>query len=427
MVSIMMLVMLALFLTGIPLIFAIGFSTLIYVSVDSPIPLTILPQQIISAVDKFVLLAIPLFLLTGRLMADGQLTARLMRFSQSLVGWLRGGLAQVNVLTNMLMAGISGSSLADAAATGGAIIPLMKRSGYSAPFSAVVTAAAACIGPIIPPSVIMVVIGGLTTVSIARMFLGGIVPGLLIGLLFALLIARISRRRDYPKDSGINLKEVVSSFIDALPTLGLPVIIIGGILSGAFTPTEAAAIAAIYTMILTALYREITLRMFYHAVVDIAVASGAILFVVCVSGILGWVLIVERIGSDVVALMSSISTDPTVILALMTLALLVLGFFIEILAVLILTVPVLMPLVQTVGIDPVHFGVVATIALATGLITPPFGLGMFLTSGIAQIRLEEFSREAVPFIACLILSLAILILVPELVVTLPNMVMGEVK
>lgn len=417
--------MVALFFTGMPIVLAIGFCSVLYAVFLAGVPLSIIPQQTISAIDTFLLLAIPMFILTGSLMGETDVTRRLVRFSQSLVGWIRGGLAHVNVMTNVLMAGISGSGLADAAATGSALIPVMKRAGYGSAFSAAVTACASCIGPIIPPSIIMVVIGGLTSISIGRMFLGGVVPGLILGLLFGVVCYVVSRRRNYPVEGRFDATEMVRSLLAALPSLGLPAIIVGGILSGIFTPTESAGVAAVYVIVLGVVNRSLTWRAFYRAVVETAVVSGTVMFIVGISAIFAWILIAENAGEAIVGLLQSITSDPKITMLLVTAALLVLGCVMEVLAVLILTVPVLMPVVESAKIDPVYFGVIVTVALTTGLVTPPFGLTMFLMCKMSGVTIEEFSRESMPFIAILVGTIVLLIFVPGLVLWLPDALMGE--
>lgn len=418
-------VMVLLFFTGMPIVLAIGFCSLLYAAFVAGVPLTIIPQQVVGGIDTFLLLAIPMFILTGSLMGETDVTARLVRFSQSLVGWIRGGLAQVNIMTNVIMAGISGSGLADAAATGSALIPVMKRAGYGGAFAAAVTACASCIGPIIPPSIIMVVIGGLTSISIGRMFLGGVIPGLILGLLFGVVCYVVSRHRNYPVEARFDLMEMVRSFLAALPSLGLPVIIVVGILSGVFTPTESAGVAAVYVIGVGVLNRKLTWRGFYRAMVETGVVSGTVMFVVGISAIFGWILIAENAGDLIVAGLKTITTDPKTMMLLVTVVLLILGCFMEVLAILILSVPVLMPLVDAIGIDPVYFGVIATIALATGLVTPPFGLAMFLMCKMADVSIEAFAREALPFIFCILIGLLLFIYFPQLILWVPDMLMGE--
>lgn len=417
--------LLVLFAMGMPIALAIGIVSLLYAMLVASVPLVIIPQQTLSAVDSFILLAVPMFLLSGMLMNDADVARRLVRFSRSLIGWMRGGLAHVNIMTNLLISGISGSGVADAAATGSALIPVMKKEGYSPAFAAAVTGCSSCAGPIIPPSIIMVIIGGLTTVSIARMFLGGFLPGILLGAVFGLLVMWIARVRKYPKTAGIDVREIGASFIGALPSLGLPLIIIGGILSGVFTPTESAAVAAAYVILLGLFYRQLTWHHFYRALVEVGVTTGTVMFVVGISGIFGWMLISEDIGTAIADKLLSITTNPTYMLLLIVGVLLVLGCIMEVIAILILTVPVLMPVVTQLGIDPVHFGVVATVALSTGLVTPPFGLTMFLMCRMANITIEQFAREAAPFIGGLIVVILLLVFFPQIVLYLPDLLMGQ--
>jgi len=416
--------MLVLFLTGMPIVYAVGLASLLYAAFVAGVPLTIVPQQIIGGIDVFLLLAIPMFVLAGSLMGEADVTKRLVALSTSLVGWLRGGLAQVTVMTNAIISGISGSGLADAAATGSALIPAMRRSGYGAGFAAAVTGCSSVMGPIIPPSIVMVVIGGLTNISIGRMFLGGILPGLLLGLMFAVVCYLVARRRDYPVQAAFSVREVGVALWAALPSLGLPLIIIGGILSGVFTPTESAGVAAAYVMVLGLVHRTFVWKEFYRAVVQTGVVAGAVLFVVGVSAIFGWILINEQVGDAIAGLLNSITRDADSMMFLIIGVLLLLGCLMEVLAVLILVVPVLLPVVVAAGIDPVHFGVVATVALSAGLVTPPFGLTMFLMCNLANVSIEQFARESLPFFACIFVALILLIQFPQIVLWLPKTLMS---
>ncbi len=418
--------LLLLFISGMPIVLAVGAVVLFYVVVFADVPLVIIPQQTIAAIDSFLLLAIPMFLLTGQLMGDADITRRFIRFSQSLVGWMRGGIGQVNVLSSILMSGISGSGLADAAATGSVLIPIMKRSGYGAPFSAALTGCAcAVIGPMIPPSIIMVLIGGLTSVSIARMFLGGIIPGLLLGLFFGIVVYLTARQRDFPRSASFSGREVVVSFWGALPSLGLPIIIIGGILAGVFTPTESAAVAVIYTIGLGLCYRQMSFSVFSRAVVEVGVTTATVLFIIGISGIFGWMLVSESIGDAIVEWLVGITTNQTLMLLLISGVFLLLGCFVDSVAILVLAIPVLMPLVLQLGIDPVAFGVIASLALATGLVTPPFGLIMFLMCRMADVRIEDFSKELIPLLGAVLAALVLIIIFPELILWLPDLIMGE--
>lgn len=416
--------MILLFLTGMPIVLAVGFCSLLYIVFVAGVPLVIMPQQLMTGVDTFLLLAVPMFILAGSLMAEADVTKRLVALSTSLVGWMRGGLAQVNVMTSAVISGISGSALADAAATGSALIPAMRKDGYGAGFAAALTGYASVMGPVIPPSIVMVVIGGLTNISIGKMFLGGVIPGLLLGVLFAFLSYAISVKRNYPVQAKFSLPQVSVALRGALPSLGLPLIIIGGILSGVFTPTESAGVAAAYVIILGLVHRTFEWKTFYRSVVETGVVSGTVLFIIGVSAIFGWILVNESAADGIAATLNGITSDPRIMMLIVMGAFLLLGCLMEVLAVLILVVPVVLPVVVAAGVDPVHFGVVATVALSVGLVTPPFGLTMFLMCKLSSVSVEEFARESIPFFLCTLFALVLLILVPELVVWLPNLLMG---
>ena len=416
--------MVLLFLTGMPIVLSVGFCSVLYIAFVAGVPLAIVPQQVISGVDTFLLLAIPMFILAGSLMGEADVTKRLVALSTSLVGWIRGGLAQVNVMTSCILSGISGSGLADAAATGSALIPAMRKSGYGAGFAAAVTGCSSVMGPIIPPSIIMVVIGGLTNISIGKMFLGGLVPGLLLAGMFAAICYVVSVKRNYPVQAKFSWSEVGIALRGALPSLGLPLIIIVGILSGAFTPTESAGVAAAYVIILGLAHRTFVWKDFYRSVVETGVVSGTVMFIVGVSAIFGWILVNENAGDGIATALGGITQDPRMMLLIVTAVLLLLGCLMEVLAILILVVPVVLPVLTAAGVDPVHFGVIATVALSVGLVTPPFGLTMFLMCKLSSVSIEEFARESIPFFVCLATALVLLIFIPELVVWLPNLLMA---
>ncbi len=417
--------MVLLFLTGMPIVLSVGFCSVLYVIFVAAVPLSIVPQQVIGGMDTFLLLAIPMFILAGSLMGEADVTKRLVALSTSLVGWVRGGLAQVSVMTSAIISGISGSGLADAAATGSALIPVMRQSGYGKGFAAAVIGCSSVMGPIIPPSIIMVVIGGLTNISIGKMFLGGLVPGLLLAVMFAAICYFIAVKRNYPVQARFSWPLVWVAFRGALPSLGLPLIIIGGILSGAFTPTESAGVAAAYVILLGLAHRTFVWKDFYRSVVETGVVSGSVMFIVGVSAVFGWILVNENAGDGIASALSGVTSDPTLMLLLVTGVMLVLGCLMEALAILILVVPVLLPVLIATGIDPVHFGVVATVALSAGLVTPPFGLTMFLVCKLADVSVEEFALESIPFFVCIGVALGLLIFFPEIVLWLPNLLMGK--
>jgi tripartite ATP-independent transporter DctM subunit len=411
---------------GAPVAVAMGLTGAVAVFMIGDIPHEVIAQRFITGVDSFPLLAVPFFILAGALMNTGGTTQRLVGFANVLVGRFTGGLGHVNVVSNMIMAGMSGSAAADAAGTGSVLIPAMARAGYSRPFAAALTAAASTIGPIIPPSIPFVVFGVLASVSIGRLFLGGAVPGLLMGLYLMAAVYIISKRRGYARGVPPTRRQVWEAFRDALPALMLPVIIIWGIVGGVVTPTEAAVLAVLYALFLgTVVYRELTWKSIWAMFGEAAMTTATVMFIVAASALLAWVLTRQQAGPALVKLVTSISTDPTVILLILNVVLLVLGCFLETLSLMILLVPVLLPLIKALGIDPVHFGVMFTLNLMIGLITPPVGMSMFIACRIARIQIVEYAREVWPFVLALVVVLLLVTFFPIVVLFLPNLVMGN--
>ncbi len=432
MLALLFVVMLILMVLGMDLGIAMGMAALAYILVQalsgSLLTLTILPQKMVNGVDSFPLLAVPLFMLAGELMNRGGITHRLVRFATAVVGHITGGLANVVIVTNMIMAGMSGSAIADAAATGAVLVPAMRTAGYPQRFAAAVVGAASTLGPIIPPSIPMILIGSMVEVSVGRMFLGGAVPGILIGLALMATVGIIARRRGFPVEPRASLRTLLVSGRDALLALAMPVIVVGGILSGATTPTEASALAVWYAFLLGALvYREIRLRDVPEILVGIAVKSGAVMLTVATASVFGWIATSERMGPLLTRWIMSLTTSPTLILLLMMLALLVLGCLMEPIPILVLMTPILFPVVTAIGIDPVHFGVLVTINVTIGMLTPPVGLTLFLMSSISGVSVLEIARACLPFLAVLMVALVVLSYVPSVVVWLPNLVMGAAR
>ena len=318
------------------------------------------------------------------------------------------------------------TAAADAAGTGSVLIPAMVRSGYSRAFSAALTAAASTIGPIIPPSIPFVVFGVLASVSIGRLFLGGAIPGVLMGLYLMVAVYLIAKRRGYARGKPPTGAEVKTAVWEAIPALLLPVIIIWGIVGGVVTPTEAAVLAVLYALFLGLfVYRELDWRALHRIFGEAALTTASVMFIVAAAALLAWVLTREQAGPALVRLVLSISTDPYIVLLVLNIILLILGCFLETLSLMILLVPVLMPLIKALGIDPVHFGVMFTLNLMIGLITPPVGMSMFIACRIAGIQITEFAREVWPFVAALVLVLLVVTYFPSVVLFLPNLLMGN--
>ncbi len=375
-----------------------------------------------NGIDSFPLLAVPFFILAGELMNAGGITAAIVRFAQSLVGHMRGGLAQVNVLSSMMFAGISGSAVADASAIGKMLVPEMEKQGYSRPFAAAVTAAAAVIGPVIPPSGIMVLYGFVMNVSIGALFAGGVVPGILIGLALMGLIRLLAGRYQLPPASPrASWAERGQAFKGAWLALLLPVILLGGMLSGVFTATEAAAVAVAYALFVTVFILRSTgwreLKGIFRAT---ALQSGVILLLVGAAVTLGWLVTVSGLATSIAGSILAVTDNPLLLLFLVNLLLLVVGMFLDAGPAILILGPVLSPVFTSLGVDPVHFAIIMCVNLTIGLATPPMGLVLFVTASVARVRLEDIVRAILPFLAVEILVLFLITFFPSLVLTLPR-------
>jgi tripartite ATP-independent transporter DctM subunit len=426
MLTVASLVLIGLFALGVPIAVSMGLAAFSVIVLRGDVPFEVTAQRFVTGVDSFPLLAVPFFILAGALMNTGGVTERLVRLANALVGRLTGGLGHVVVVTNMIMAGMSGSAVADAAGTGSVLIPAMVRAGFGPAFSAAVTASASTIGPIIPPSIPFVVFGVLASVSIGRLFLGGAVPGILMGLYLMGAVYLISRKRGYGRGEASSTARVGAAFRSAVPALMLPLIILWGIVGGAVTPTEAAVLAVLYALFLGAfVYRELTWSRMARVFCEAALTAGVIMFIVAGASLLAWIMTREQAGPTLVGAVTSVTRDPHLVLLLINIVLLILGCFLETLSLMILLVPVLIPLTNALGIDPVHFGVVFTLNLMIGLITPPVGMSMFIACSIARIGIVDFAREIPLFAVALIVVLLLITYYPPLVLFLPNLLMGK--
>lgn len=412
-------------LLNIPIAFALLFTSVIYIFVKGDMPMIVVAQRVVAGTDHYLLLAIPFFFLAAEIMNAGGIMARLVRVSTVLVGHIRGGLAHMSVVSNMLLAGVSGSAVADAAGLGRLQVEMMRQGGYGAAFSAAISGSAATVGPIIPPSIPFVVYGSIAGVSIGSLFLAGVVPGVLMGLFLMGASYWISRRRGYPLRERAKIGEVVVEFLRAIPVLLLPLIILGGILSGVFTPTEAAAVASFYAFALGMfVLRGLSWLELWNVIVRVGRDTARLMFIVACGSLYAWILAREGIPQAVAASFLEVSRQPWIILLMINLLLLVLGCFLEPIVILILVVPILAPLVADIGVDLVHFGVIVTLNLMIGLLTPPVGTIMFIMMSIANLRMEEFVREVLPFLIALIVVLGLVTYVPAVVLTLPQWYLG---
>jgi tripartite ATP-independent transporter DctM subunit len=414
----------ALFAIGTPIAWSMGLAATGYILLATPVPLETMVQRMFGGIDTFPILAIPFFILAGNLMNTGGITDRLVRFSKVLVGHLTGGLAHVVVVTNMIMAGMSGSGIADAAGSGAVLIPAMKKSGYSASFSSAIVAASGTIGPIIPPSIPLVIFGSLASASIGRLLLGGAIPGILMGIVLMIFAYVIARRRCYPSETRATRSELGKATLQALPPMGMPIIILGGIIGGIMTPTEAAAAGAAYALILgVGVYREISWAQLPGLISESALATAAIGIIIAAAQPFGWVLTFVQAPLHLLGLFQAAQFSQWQLLLIINVALLILGMFMEGMAIMVMAVPILLPLLQSAQIDLVHFGVVLVLNIMIGTITPPVGTIMYVVCALGKITIGEFGREAWPFMIALVIVLFLITYIPGLVLWLPNIVM----
>ncbi len=422
-------IMLLLMFLGLPIAVCMGLTAVVsFVWLSGPDMLSMVPQRMYSGTTSFTLLAIPFFILAGNLMNTGGITTRLVRFAQCLVGHIRGGLGHVTVVTNMIMAGMSGAAVADAVGTGNLLIPAMEKAGYPRVFSAALVGAASTIGPVIPPSIPFVIFGSMTGTSVGRLFLGGFIPGVLMGIFFMICVAILAGRRGYPREARSTWGELGRATVYAAPAWGAPIIIIGGILAGTFTPTEAAAVASVYALgIGMFVYREIKLADLPRILWDTVRNSVQVLFIISAASVFGWLLIQQQIPTAIVQGLMALTTTPWMVLLIINVILLILGCFMEGIAIMLLTIPVFMPLIANVGVDPVHFGVVMTLNSMVGLLTPPVGMALYAVSTISGVGIWPLAKELVPYIIALTICLMIITYVPGLVLWVPNLVMGGTR
>ncbi|PRY66256.1 tripartite ATP-independent transporter DctM subunit [Vreelandella songnenensis] len=418
-------VFLILLVVGMPIAFALGIASTAYLLMEG-ISLTIVPQRMYAGIDTFVLLCIPGFVLAGNLMNVGNITEHIVRFSNALLGHIRGGLGLANVGGSMIFGGISGTAVADSASIGSVMIPGMARSGYDKPFAAAVTAASSTVGPIIPPSVPMIIAGSLSGISVGRMFLAGAVPGLLMGLAMMITVYILAVRRGYPKEKRVPVLQLLREARTAFWALLMTVIILYGIIGGFFTPTEASIVACVYALVVGMyVYKGLTWLKLPGILVDTVLTSSALLLMVGLANLFGWILTSEQIPQMIATLILSISENPLIVLLILNLILLFVGAFMETIAALIILFPALVGVATGVGVDPVHFAVIAVLNLMIGLTTPPVGVCLFVVAGIGKLPMLTVARAIVPFLLCNLAVLMLVTYVPAISLWLPNLLMGS--
>jgi C4-dicarboxylate transporter DctM subunit len=415
--------MIALFLINTPIAIAIGMAAVLALLIQGDFSLMIVIQKLFAGTDSFHLLAVPLFMFAGVIMAAGGVSRRLIDLANSLVGWLPGGMAAVAIVSSMFFAGISGSAAADAAAVGAILIPAMKKSGYPSNFAAAVQASGGSIGVIIPPSIPMIIFGFLTGASIGRLFAAGILPGILIGGSLILVATLISVRKGYSLQSSFSMHRVGQALKRGLLPLGAPLIILGGILSGVFTATESAAVAVFYGLVLGLfVYREIPWRNLPSLFSEGAIAASVVMFIIAAASIFGWIAAIEEIPARLAQSLFHLTDNKILLLLIINLILLVAGTFMETTAALILLVPVIAAMQPMLGIDLIQLGVIVVTNLAIGMLTPPMGICLIVSSSISGDRLAAVGRAILPFLAILIVDLLIISFYSPLTMLMANLI-----
>ena len=409
-----------------PIIVALGGCSLVYALLDGGMPITTLIQTVFGGLATFPLLAIPLFMLAGNLMNEGGITQDLVRFARLLLGHIRGGLGHATILACAIFAAISGAAVATAVAIGVVMIPAMKKAGYEEDVAAALTCTAACMGPIIPPSIPFIIYGVTANVSIGALFMGGVFPGLLLGAALMVYMYFLAIRRKYPLDAKAPLKDVLVAAGKAVPALFMPVLILGGILSGMFTPTEAAGVAVVYsTLVGVFLYRRLNLRNLPNVILKAGLESGMVMLLIAMSEPFAWIVAVDQIPQLLIDWISALTTSPWLILLFINILLLIIGIPMETAPALVIVTPVLAPIAAHLGIDPVHMGIVICLNLVLGLITPPVGAVLFSICGITGMSLDRLSRAIWPPFLVSLVVLAIVTYVPWLSTFLPRLFIGR--
>ncbi|MDQ0338286.1 tripartite ATP-independent transporter DctM subunit [Caldalkalibacillus uzonensis] len=414
--------LLVLFLIGMPVAFSMGFTSFVLMLMDGNIQYANMAQRLMGGINSFVILAVPLFLLAGKLLNTGGITDRIFDFCKVCVGFLPGGMGHVNVTSSVIFSGMSGTAVSDAAGLGQIEIKAMRDAGYGRGFSSAITAASSTIGPIIPPSLPMVIYGVAAGASVGALFLAGVIPGLLMGVAMMLLVSYFAKKRDFPREARPTWPVFFRALRRAFLPLLTPVIIIGGIYKGIFTPTEAAVVAVLYAFFLAGIvYRELTWKSLVQVLRETARDSAIIGIIISMATIYGNVIMRQRIPMEVLDFFTSFADSALILLLVLNLFLLIVGAFMETIAAITILTPIILPLLNEFGIDPVHFGIIMVLNLMIGLLTPPFGIVLFVISKIGGIGILQLIRELIPFYLLLIAVLLIITLFPDLVLWLPKL------
>ncbi|PIE34046.1 ABC transporter permease [candidate division KSB3 bacterium] len=422
--AIILVTLLLCLILSVPVSFSLIIASAAYILANG-LPLMALAKQLVVSMDSYTLLAIPAFILAGQIMNMATVTERIFNFGRALVGHIPGGLAHANVVASIIFSGMSGSAIADTGGLGTVEIEGMVKEGYGPEFSAAVTGASAIIGPIIPPSIVALIYAASAEVSVGALFMAGVIPGLLMGLFLMVLIYFLAKTRNYPKSDIITFKGFVTITRKAFLPLMAPVIILGGITLGIFTPTEASVIAVAYGLLLGLIYKAVTVKNLYEGFLSVTVEMGRTGLLIASAVAFSWVLTHARIPLQAADLLLSVSENPLVVLLVINLFLFVVGCFMDPSAAILVLTPIFIPVITKLGIDPIHFGVVMILNLMIGLLTPPVGMCLYVVSNIAKARLEDVMKEMMPFFIPLVLALAIITIFPDVVLFLPRLVLGH--
>lgn len=411
-----------LFVLGFPVVFAILIPSIVYIAWEG-IPLATIAQRVLYSMDSFPLVAVPVFIFVGNLMNSAGITEKLFHFANMLVGRLYGGLAQVNIVASLIFSGVSGAALADVGGLGRIEIKAMKDRGFSLPFSAAVTGASAIVGPIFPPSIPLIIYASITSISALQLLVAGIIPALICVAMLMIATAIIAVKSELPRAaSWPTVRSLWDAFWPAAPALFAPIVLVGGMLSGSFTPTEASAICVLYVIFVGVFYyRDMNWGFIRDAAVSTVRGTAAILIIVAAAAMFGWILAVEQVPQEFAAWFRDISTNPLVLLVIVNAIFFIAGMFVDSTTATLLLVPIVAPPIVAAGIDPIHLGIIVVFNLMIGTITPPFGLSLFLLSSMTGVSMMQLLRAMLPFYPPLLLTLAILTLFPTLVLYIPQM------
>lgn len=420
-VIVMILLLLVLMVIGVPIAVALALSSLVFVLTNG-MPSIIVLANMVNGINSFPLIAVPFFILAGNLMNTAGITTKIFDFARAAVGWMHGGLGHVNVGASVIFAGMSGAAVADAGGLGNIEIKAMRDAGYDTDFAVGITAASSTIGPIIPPSLPLVVYGVIADTSIGQLFTAGIFPGLLMALALMIMVSFCARARHYPRDQHFSITRFFISFFHSILPLMTPVIIIGGIMFGIFTPTEAAIAAVVYSLFLgLVVYRTLDWRKLLRVSMDTVETTAAVMLIVAASMIFAWILTANQAAVHFSDFMLSITDNPVALILIITAIVLVIGCFMETIAAITILTPVLLPVAVTLGIDPVHFGIILILNLMIGLLTPPVGLVLYVLSKVADVPFERCVTATLPFLIPLVAVLLLLTFVPEISMALPTL------